>query len=85
MLLAGDNSYHNNILNGMSNEDTDNNDTPKGNPLLVKSKNFDVNISEPNVNIMAVQGPKSFSLMSKVFGKEIREWLCNKSRKNIRR
>ena len=43
MLLAGDNSYHNNILNGMSNEDTDNNDTPKGNPLLVKSKNFDVN------------------------------------------
>ena len=34
-------------------------------------KNFDVNISEPNVNIMAVQGPKSFSLMSKVFGKEI--------------
>ena len=43
MLLAGDNSYHNNILNGMSNEDTDNNDTPKGNPSLVKSKNFDVN------------------------------------------
>jgi len=43
ILLAGDNSYHNNILNGMSNEDTDNNDTPKGNPSLVKSKNFDVN------------------------------------------
>ena len=38
---------------------------------LAIGKKFDVNISEPNVNIMAVQGPKSFSLMSKVFGKEI--------------
>ena len=38
---------------------------------LAIGKNFDVDISEPNVNIMAVQGPKSFSLMSKVFGKEI--------------
>ena len=37
---------------------------------LAIGKNFDVNISEPNVNIMAVQGPKSFSLMSKVFGKK---------------
>ena len=32
---------------------------------------FDVNIVEPNVDIMAVQGPKSFPLMEKVFGKSI--------------
>ena len=32
---------------------------------------FDVEIFEPNVNIMAVQGPKSFELMEKVFGEEI--------------
>ena len=30
-----------------------------------------VEISEPDVNIMAVQGPKSFKLMEKVFGEEI--------------
>ena len=34
-------------------------------------KNFNVKIVEPNVDIMAVQGPKSFSLMEKVFGKAI--------------
>ena len=34
---------------------------------------FDVNIIEPNVDIMAVQGPKSFALMEKVFGKKITE------------
>ena len=32
---------------------------------------FDVEIIEPNVNIMAVQGPKSFALMEKIFGKHI--------------
>ena len=38
---------------------------------LAIGKNFDVTISEPNVNIMAVQGPKAFNLLEKVFGKEI--------------
>ena len=32
---------------------------------------FDVKILEPNVDIMAVQGPKSFKLMEKVFGEKI--------------
>jgi dimethylsulfoniopropionate demethylase len=32
---------------------------------------FDVKIAEPNVDIMAVQGPKSFKLMEKVFGEKI--------------
>ena len=32
---------------------------------------FDVKIIEPQVDIMAVQGPKSFALMEKIFGKEI--------------
>ena len=34
-------------------------------------KNLDVNITEPNVNPLAVQGPKSFELMKRVFGEEI--------------
>jgi dimethylsulfoniopropionate demethylase len=34
---------------------------------------FDVKIIEPNVDIMAIQGPKSFKLMEKVFGKKIKE------------
>ncbi len=34
-------------------------------------KNYNVNIIEPNVDIMAIQGPKSFALMEKVFGKSI--------------
>jgi len=34
---------------------------------------FDVNIVEPNVNILAVQGPKSYPLMEKIFGKRITE------------
>ena len=38
---------------------------------LAIGKNFNVKIIEPNVDIMAVQGPKSFSLMEKVFGKAI--------------
>ena len=32
---------------------------------------FDVKIVEPTVDIMAVQGPKSFKLMEKVFGEKI--------------
>jgi len=38
---------------------------------LAIGKNFDVQIIEPNVDIMAVQGPKSFPLMEKIFGKTI--------------
>ena len=38
---------------------------------LAIGKNYKVNIVEPNVNIMAVQGPKSFALMEKIFGKTI--------------
>ena len=38
---------------------------------LAIGKNFNVKIIEPNVDIMAVQGPKSFSLMESVFGKAI--------------
>ncbi len=40
---------------------------------LAIGKNYKVNIIEPNVDIMAIQGPKSFSLMEKVFGKSITE------------
>ena len=40
---------------------------------LAIGKSFDVKIFEPNVNILAVQGPKSFTLMEKVFGKKISE------------
>jgi len=38
---------------------------------LAIGNKFDVKIFEPDVNIMAVQGPKSFKLMEKVFGEEI--------------
>ena len=38
---------------------------------LAIGNNFDVKIIEPNVDIMAVQGPKSFKLMEKVFGEKI--------------
>jgi dimethylsulfoniopropionate demethylase len=38
---------------------------------LAIGKNYKVNIIEPNVDIMAVQGPKSFTLMEKIFGKSI--------------
>ena len=34
---------------------------------------FDVKIFEPNVDILAVQGPKSYKLMEKIFGKQITE------------
>ena len=38
---------------------------------LAIGKSFDVKIDEPNVNIIAVQGPKSFKLMEKIFGNKI--------------
>ena len=38
---------------------------------LAIGKKLEVSISEPDVNIMAVQGPKAFNLLEKIFGKEI--------------
>ena len=38
---------------------------------LAIGNNFNVKIFEPNVDILAVQGPKSFGLMEKVFGEKI--------------
>ena len=38
---------------------------------LAIGNNFEVKIIEPNVDIMAVQGPKSFKLMEKIFGEKI--------------
>ena len=38
---------------------------------LAIGNKLEVSISEPDVNIMAVQGPKAFNLLEKVFGKEI--------------
>jgi dimethylsulfoniopropionate demethylase len=38
---------------------------------LASGHKFDVKIIEPNVDIMAVQGPKSFKLMEKIFGEKI--------------
>ena len=40
---------------------------------LAAGNKFKVEIKEPNVNILAVQGPLSDDLMSKLFGEEIRE------------
>ena len=40
---------------------------------LASGNKFDVKIFEPMVDILAVQGPKSFDLMEKVFGKKIKE------------
>jgi dimethylsulfoniopropionate demethylase len=40
---------------------------------LASGHKFDVRIIEPIVDIMAVQGPKSFALMEKVFGNKITE------------
>ena len=40
---------------------------------LASGNNFEVQIFEPNVDIIAIQGPKSFGLMEKVFGKKITE------------
>ena len=38
---------------------------------LAIGNKFDVKIIEPKVDIMAIQGPKSFQLMEKVFGEQI--------------
>ena len=38
---------------------------------LAIGNKFEVKIIEPNVDIMAVQGPKSFKLMEKIFGEQI--------------
>ena len=38
---------------------------------LATGNKFDVKIFEPDVDIMAIQGPKSFELMEKVFGDKI--------------
>ena len=38
---------------------------------LAIGNNFTVSINEPTVDIIAVQGPKSFDLMSKIFGEKI--------------
>ena len=40
---------------------------------LAIGNKYDVKIFEPNVDIMAVQGPKSFDLMEKIFGTEIKQ------------
>tara|TARA_B100000029_G_scaffold373718_1_gene367976 strand:+ start:888 stop:1997 length:1110 start_codon:yes stop_codon:yes gene_type:complete len=40
---------------------------------LAIGQKFNVKIVEPNVDILAVQGPKSFKLMEKIFGKKILE------------
>ncbi len=40
---------------------------------IASGLSLQVEISEPDVNIMAVQGPKSFKLMEKVLGKKITE------------
>tara|TARA_B100000965_G_scaffold22000_1_gene16588 strand:+ start:297 stop:1406 length:1110 start_codon:yes stop_codon:yes gene_type:complete len=40
---------------------------------LAAGNKFDVDIKEPNVNILAVQGPLSDDLMAKLFGEEIRQ------------
>jgi len=40
---------------------------------LASGNNFEVQIFEPNVDIIAIQGPKSFDLMEKVFGKKIND------------
>ena len=40
---------------------------------LAAGNNFEVEIKEPNVNILAVQGPLSDDLMAKLFGDEIRQ------------
>mgnify|MGYP005718838343 FL=1 len=39
---------------------------------LAAGHKFDVKIHEPNVNILAIQGPLSDDLMAKLFGEEIR-------------
>jgi len=40
---------------------------------LASGLKLQVEVNEPDVNILAVQGPKSFKLMEKIFGKKITE------------
>jgi len=40
---------------------------------LAAGNKFEVDIKEPNVNILAIQGPLSDDLMAKLFGEEIRQ------------
>ena len=40
---------------------------------LASGLNLEVEVSEPDINILAVQGPKSFKLMEKILGKKILE------------
>ena len=40
---------------------------------LAAGKKFEVEINEPNVNILAIQGPLSDDLMAKLFGDQIRQ------------
>ena len=40
---------------------------------MASGNKLNVKIFEPNVDILAIQGPKSFDLMEKIFGKEIKE------------
>jgi len=40
---------------------------------LAAGNNFEVEIKEPNVNILAVQGPLSNNLMNKLFGEKIKQ------------
>ena len=40
---------------------------------LAAGYKFEVEITEPNVNILAVQGPLSDNLLAKIFGEEIRQ------------
>ena len=40
---------------------------------LASGNKFDVKIYEPNVDIFAIQGPKSFDLMEKIFDKKIKD------------
>ena len=39
---------------------------------IAESKRLDVNIFEAKIDTLAVQGPKSFKLMEKIFGEKIR-------------
>ena len=40
---------------------------------LAIGNKFNVKITEPNVDIMAIQGPKSFKLMEDIFGEKIKQ------------
>ena len=40
---------------------------------IAEAKNLEVNIFEANINTLAIQGPKSFKLMERVFGKKIND------------